>query len=242
MDTAYAQTYENLWNRHWWWQARKRFVGGHVARLARERQLHDILDIGCGNGLFFDVLSRYGTVRGIEPDASLVSDHGKWRSHIEVRPFTADYPTDRPLDLILMLDVLEHIADDAAAVRHVHALLKPGGYYLLTVPAMMWLWSMHDVVNQHHRRYTKRTLRTVLEAAGFRILRLQYFFGWTVAPMLLRRVLKPGKGKPEDYRVEVPPGPINGTMYTLSVTEQAIMGSLGTPVGSSVLAIAQKPE
>ena len=92
---------------------------------------------------------------------------------------------------MLMLDVLEHIKEDAAAVRHVAEVLVPGGVFLLTVPALMGLWSRHDTANRHYRRYTRGSLRAVLEGAGFRIVSLKYFFMWTVGPMLLRRMLAP---------------------------------------------------
>ncbi|HEY4328448.1 MAG TPA: methyltransferase domain-containing protein, partial [Phycisphaerae bacterium] len=121
MQSDYARQYENLWLHHWWWQSRKQFVLGHLRRLNAQRPFNQILDIGCGNGLFFDDLSQFGAVQGIEPDPSLVHD-GPHRRQIEIRLFDSTYLPPNPFDLILMLDVLEHIEDHLAAAKHVRAI------------------------------------------------------------------------------------------------------------------------
>jgi SAM-dependent methyltransferase len=142
------------------------------------------------------------------------------------------------MDLVLMLDVLEHIEDHLAAARHVREILAPGGAFVITVPALMGLWSQHDVANWHFRRYTKQSLQDVLTQAGFETESLQYFSGWTIGPMLLRRLATPAKGEAGDYRVRVPPRPVNAVMYGLSRVEQTVWGSR-LPLGSSLLAIAR---
>jgi len=258
MQSDYARQYENLWKRHWWWRARERFVRNWLSRIA----LHEhrppetprrILDIGCGNGLFFETLQRFGSVCGIEPDAALVAENGPHRRRIDVRPFDASYqpPDAVPFDWVLMLDVLEHLPDDHAAAAHVREILAPAGLFLLTVPALESLWSAHDDANLHFRRYTKASLKSVLELAGFEIQHLHYFFGWTIPPMLLRRLLSPGnkdihaRGRPGSgpaYHVTIPAGPVNASMDALSSIEQGIFGRIGLPMGSSLLAIARKPK
>jgi SAM-dependent methyltransferase len=240
MQSHYALQYEDLWKRHWWWRARKQFVLSHLHKLARPKHFQQILDAGCGNGLFFPDLQSFGTVRGIEPDAGLVTA-GPFRSQIEVRPFDSTYNPPQPLDLVLMLDVLEHIENDLAAATHVAKILAPGGTFLLTVPALRWLWSQHDDANHHYRRYHRDTLHKVLTQAGLRVQYSQYFLGWTLKPMLLRRLLSPGKKDPHAaYHVAVPPVPINAFMYALSRFEQVTYGRWGLPLGSSLIAVAVK--
>jgi SAM-dependent methyltransferase len=254
MQSDYARQYEDLGRRHWWWRARKQFVLRQLRVLSAQKKPSRILDIGCGNGLFFDELSSFGQVWGIEPDAGLVSDQGPWRSRIQIRPFDNTFaPADgKPFDWILMLDVLEHIQDDRAAAAHVRTLLAPGGAFLLTVPALTLLWSQHDVANLHYRRYTKKGLRFVLEGAGMQIQTIRYFFGWTIAPMLLRRALFSGAPAarpaeeshetPVPYRVKVPPGVVNQGMYAVSRLEHATIGRWGLPLGSSLVAIARRED
>ncbi len=60
---------------------------------------------------------------------------------------------------VVMLDVLEHIEDDREALTILHSLLERGGYAVLTVPALQVFWSIHDEVNRHYRRYSRRLLQ-----------------------------------------------------------------------------------
>jgi len=245
VQQTYAQQYRELWNQHWWWRARQRFVLDQIRRLHRTHSIGQVLDIGCGDGLLFDQMSKFGEVRGIEPDERLISPDGPWRSRIQIAPFGPDYASDRRFDLILMLDVLEHIEDHFGALRKVHSLLNVGGLVLLTVPALPKLWSAHDVANCHFRRYTRASMREALAAAGLESMSLQYFFGWTVLPMMMRRLMNPGtpvNGKNgsagDSYSVRIPPAPVNRAMYWLSVLEQSLSPMGGVPLGTSILAIA----
>lgn len=243
MQADYARNYRNLWQRHWWWRAREAYL------LERLKGLHRragsprwrLLDVGCGDGLFFERLQRFGTVEGLEPDGSLVTDP-RWSGRITVAAL--DDPGFDPgptYDVVLMLDVLEHIGDDLGALRAVRAALKPDGAAILTVPALPWLWSRHDEVNEHHRRYTRRWLGRLLRVAGFEVETLRYFFAWTVPPLLLRRWLAParGKGLAADYAVAVPPAPLNRALGALSRVEQGVGRVVTWPVGSSLLAVAR---
>jgi len=242
MHETYARQYRSLWERHWWWRARQDYVMRWCRRLAGRWEAPEILDIGCGDGLLFDELARLGSVWGIEPDGRLLSDDGPWRDRIENVPFDAGYQTRRRYDLVLMLDVLEHIEDDAAALQRTHWLLRPGGWLVLTVPALPLLWSHHDVANQHYRRYTRKGLSKLLRATGFAVWKLDYFFCWPVVPMLVRRLLAPGspRGPSEEdsYAVRIPPSFINNAMFRLCKIEQAIGRLIRWPLGSSCLAIA----
>jgi SAM-dependent methyltransferase len=91
-------------------------------------------------------------------------------------PILTAWP-DEPFDLVLLMDVLEHIEDDAAALAQTWAKLKPGGHAFITVPAFAFLWSRHDEVLGHHRRYTRDSLQRLLETIpDLRIKRLHYFY------------------------------------------------------------------
>jgi SAM-dependent methyltransferase len=245
----YAQRYRTLWERHWWWRSREAYLLGWVARLdarsPRPGRLR-ILDVGCGDGLFFESLSRFGHVEGLEPDASIVTDP-RWRDRIKVASL-GDDPGALPeaaYDLVLMLDVLEHVADDRSALDAVRRSVRPGGHLLLTVPALGWLWSRHDEVNEHYRRYDRRALRGVLESAGFEVEVLRYVFAWTVAPLLVRRWLSPAGGKGHlaaDAGLAIPPGPVNRLLTLVSRGDHALGRLVPWPVGSSLLAVARKEE
>jgi len=241
MLAAYAKNYRRLWQGHWWWQARRRFVLGRLDVLLAGRPPVKMLDIGCGDGLFFDELTRFGEPWGVEPDAGLVDPNGKWAPRIALVPFDGRYDDGREYGLVLMLDALEHIEDDRAAARRAAALLAPGGLFFATVPALPALWSAHDEANRHHRRYTRAALREVLEDAGLEIESLGYYFGWPVLPMFARKLWGSGAAAAADYKVVPPPGPVNALLYALSVLEQTLTPRGGTPVGSSLFAVARRP-
>ena len=244
MTADYACRYRALHDSHWWWRSREALVLGEVDALHRRAPRRRILDVGCGDGLLFGQLERFGAVDGLEPDGSLVRDP-RWRSRIEVRGLCPDFRPERPYDLVLMLDVLEHIADDRAALESARDALNPGGHLLMTVPALPWLWSRHDEANAHHRRYGPKRLAAVLGAAGFVVESLRFAFAWTVGPMLARRLLAPARGDAEgagDYSVTIPPPAINRTLCALSRADHAVGRWVRWPIGSSLLAVARRAE
>lgn len=236
---AYSENYRRLWQEHWWWLARRRFVDGWLDVISKRRRLETILDVGCGDGLYFDRLEELGEPWGVESDPALVDPRGKWASRIRVAPFDAGYADERRYDLILMLDSLEHIEDDRGAVSRAYSLLRPGGYLFVTVPALPALWSVHDEANRHFRRYTRRSLRAALEAPGMDIERLGYYFGWPVLPLVLRKLIGSGQAA-ADYAVLPPSAPVNSALYAASAAEQALTGLGGTPIGSSLFALILK--
>ncbi len=173
--------------------------------------------------VFRSTLKAGARVEGIEPDASLVRNP-RHRRQIRTIPLGPGVLPPGTYDLVLMLDVLEHIADDRGAAVLALEALRPGGYLLLTVPALPWLWSRHDEANAHVRRYLPRTIRTVLSDAKFEVETVRYAFAWTVAPMVLRRWMAPAGSKrwAADYHVTIPPAPVNGSLGMVSRAEHAL--------------------
>lgn len=240
MQPDYARQYRTLWERHWWWRSREAFLLDQVGRLHRTSPCRRILDVGCGDGLFFEALGRFGHVEGLEPDASLVDDP-RWRSQIRVGTLGSGLEGERDYDLLLLLDVLEHIEDDASALHAARSALRDGGTLLMTVPALPGLWSRHDEANQHYRRYRREGLRDLLESVGFEVESVRYFFFWAVLPLVLRRWLSPAGPGASDYDVQVPCRAINGLLDRLSRLDHAIGRRIPWPLGSSLVAVARRP-
>jgi SAM-dependent methyltransferase len=242
VQADYARGYRTLWERHWWWRAREALVLGWVERLHRRAPLRRILDVGCGDGLLFDRLERFGAeLEGLEPDPRRVNDE-RWRARIRPQALGPGAYVPGTSDLVLMLDVLEHIADDRAALRAVHDALRPGGHLLLTVPALPWLWSRHDEVNEHHRRYRLHPLRRLLEESGLEVETVRFCFAWTVAPLVVRRWLVPAgrAGAGAEYAVGIPTPAINTLLTLVSRCEHALGRLVRWPLGSSLLAVARR--
>lgn len=237
MDPAYAARYGDLYRRHWWWRTRERVVVRELRALPLPPGPRRLLDVGCGDGLLFDRLAELGEPEGVEPDVDLLTPDGRWRHRIHALPFEDFRGADASYHVILMLDVLEHLPDPVAALRHAVRLLAPGGALLITVPALQWLWTRHDDFNRHVRRFDRPSFRAVAGAAGVRIRKERYLFQWLVPAKLAVRAieaLRPGAGGP----ATVPPAPLNAALRTLSGLEEWVTRKLPVPFGSSLLVVA----
>jgi SAM-dependent methyltransferase len=233
MDPGYAAAYRDLYERHWWWRARETFLLDRLDAGAAGRTDLRILDVGCGDALFFSPLSTYGTVRGVEPDKAVLSE-GPWRSMIHAGTLDT-FEVKAPFDWILMLDVVEHLEEPAKALRRARELARDDTTLFITVPAFQSLWTRHDDLNHHHARYNRSSLSAVLSAAGWNAVELKYFFHWLVPLKLLVRlkeVVVPG-----DPDVESVPGEaLNTLARAVSLAEQQWLSWLNLPFGTSLYA------
>jgi SAM-dependent methyltransferase len=235
LNPEYAAAYRELYERHWWWRAREAML---VLEIERERPpggWGNVLDVGCGDGLFFGQLSRFGEVWGVESDESLVPPDSPHRARIHVGPFETGFTPDRCFGLIVMLDVLEHLRDPVAALAQARRLLQPEGRVLITVPAFPLLWTHHDDLNQHFARYRKRSLAAVAGQAGLKVLSSRYCFHWLFPVKLAVRGLEGLSGKDSAPAV-VPPTVLNRLLFSMTRLEQRALGRLNLPFGSSLLA------
>jgi len=239
MDPDYSREYGDTYRGHWWWEARERNALVYVRRAALSAAGRPrILDVGSGDGLMWDRLDEIGEVEGIEPDGAMIDPDSRWRSRIEVADFLDGRPRPAVYDLVLMLDVLEHIDDDHAALLRARSLLTDTGRLIVTVPALMSLWSEFDVLNGHHRRYDRAALRSALRRAGLEPLDVRYVYTWPVLPLLLRkRFFRLEQGSRSRF-VKAPPAPINRLFYYLSCADHWLTRRIRTPFGSSLVAVA----
>lgn len=241
MDPQYGARYRDLYERHWWWRAREAFVVDLLASLAPPGGFGPILDVGCGDGLFFPRLRRFGEPEGVEVDAALVSEVGRARGPIHVGPFDARFQPRRRFGLITLLDVVEHLDDDAAALGLAARLLAPQGVMVVTVPAFRALWTGHDDYNHHRRRYTRASFGRAARAAGVAVRRRRYFFHWLFPLKLLVR-LKEGLRRGPAEMPEIPAPRLNRALYGVCRLEQRTWGRFPWPFGSSLLAVCSAPD
>jgi SAM-dependent methyltransferase len=236
MDPAYAARYRELYERHWWWRAREELVLELLRDRAPAPGYGPILDVGCGDGLLLPKLRSLGEPEGIEPDGAILSEDATAAGRIHVVPFDASFQPGWRYGLILLLDVLEHLDDDVAALRHARALLAPNGLVVVTVPAFRGLWTAHDDINRHRVRYTAVTLRRVAGAAGLRVESERYLFQWVaLAKLVVRlkeRLLGPAKSLPG-----VPAAPVNRALLALCRAERWWWRRRSASFGSSLVVV-----
>jgi SAM-dependent methyltransferase len=242
MQPELFQQMRELEDQHWWFQGRRRIVSTLLGTIALPDNAK-LLDLGCGTGGNLEMLSGFGDVTGVELDASaaeLARQRG-WAPVLRGRlpdelPFG-----DGGFDCVTMLDVLEHIEQDAASLETVNRLLVQHGHVLLTVPAFEFLWGPHDEAHHHQRRYRAGALRSLLQAAGFSVIRLSYYNTWLFPPAALVRLLR--KFLPSgDAGVELtlPPSWMNRMLGSLFASERHVLKHARFPFGISLLAVAQK--
>lgn len=242
MDPHIYQQMRSLEERHWWFAGRRKIVGEILASLDLPGHAR-ILDAGCGTGGNLQFLSQFGDVTGVELDdgaAALARERGAWPVLKGSLPGGMPF-AGQQFDLIVLLDVLEHIDDDGASLHALAALLAPRGYLVLTVPAFPFLWSPHDDEHHHKRRYRAAGLREVIENAGLRLSYLSYFNTWLfplVAAVRLVRKVFPANEVGRD--VELPGPAANSMLQAVFGSERHWIGRLSMPFGVSLLAVARK--
>ncbi|UAK24491.1 class I SAM-dependent methyltransferase [Sphingomonas nostoxanthinifaciens] len=225
---------------HWWFVGRRRILTALLEKFRPKPGPMAILEVGAGTGSNIAMLQHFGTVDAIEPD-----DHA--RAFAEARTgltLKGGYLPNVPLedgryDLIVLLDVLEHIPDDLGALEALRPKLAPGGRLFLAVPAMPSLWSGHDVAHHHQRRYTAKALRAVVRKAGYAPLHESHFNSLLLPAIVGVRWLNRLRGHEGGDEDAMPPRAVNGALARLFGWERyaAVRGLL--PVGVSLALVAE---
>jgi SAM-dependent methyltransferase len=218
---------------HWWYRGRRAIVIDAVRRslvggAARPR----ILDAGCGGGALLAELAGLGMAVGLEPSPAS-RERALARGVAEVvdgdlagLPFG-----DGEFDLATALDVLEHLDDDRGALAELRRVTRPGGGLVVTVPAHPRLWSSHDELNHHRRRYTRGTLRSAAAGGGWEVGRVTHFNALLLPVAAVARRFDRGDG------LEIPPAPLNRALeFPLALERRAIAAGVSFPLGLSLLA------
>ncbi|WP_116091059.1 class I SAM-dependent methyltransferase [Sphingomonas crusticola] len=225
---------------HWWFVGRRRILAALIERFRPQSGPLRILEVGCGTGSNIAMLQQFGTVDAVEPD-----DHARafaaQRTGLAIKGgYLPNVPLhDGQYDLIVLLDVLEHIPDDIGALTALRPKLAPGGRLLLAVPAMPSLWSGHDVAHHHQRRYTARKLDAVVRAAGFRRLHRAAFNSLLLPAIVGVRLVNRLLGRKGGDEDRLPPKPVNRLLGALFAAERhaAVRGLL--PAGVSLALVAE---
>lgn len=225
---------------HWWYRARRDILADYLTREGKLPARARILEIGCGTGHNLPMLARFGDVDAIEIDAAAREIAGaRLGKPVGDAPLPALPGVPRgTYDLIAVLDVVEHIEDDVSALAAMRECLAPGGKILIAVPAHQWMWSAHDVVNHHHRRYSKASLVKAIRAAGLKERKLGYFNSLLFPLAAAARVAGRLTGR-DDSDDSPPAEPVNALFERIFRVERHLVGRMPMPIGVSILTLAE---
>jgi SAM-dependent methyltransferase len=226
--------------RHWWYRGRREVIGEIFRRVVRPAPGATILEIGCGTGHNLPILSRFGEVDAVELDegARSIAEKRLGRGVMGAAlPDLYGLP-DRKWDVIATFDVIEHIDDDAAALAAIASRLNPGGKVAITVPAHQWMWSEHDVINHHRRRYSKRSLRGLIENSPLHLQAIGYFNSLLFPVAVARRLALKSRRSSAQAELQLPAAPINAALERTFAFERHLVGRIPLPPGLSLFAVA----
>lgn len=242
MNIEMYRIFFEIQKKHWWFVTRKNIVLDVIERHLMKDKPKKVLDIGCGSGLMLNSLKNIGQTFGMDmSDEAINFSKEIFDGRVEKGALPNQLPyQENFFDLITALDVIEHIDNDTDSISAIRSLLVPGGRCVFTVPAYMFLWSAHDEMNQHKRRYTLPELNEKLIQAGFIVEKISYYntFLFPVIFMvrMLNNVLKRDGASDTDMPGEV----MNGVLKKIFGIEKYLLRHFNLPFGVSVLAVVRK--
>jgi SAM-dependent methyltransferase len=247
MDQGILVDTGELVRNHPWWQARARLTIAALGRLGI-RPPARVLDAGCGWGVTLEALEARGySVVGIDVSPRALAKLDQPGRTLAVADLTRPLPEKvETFDVVLALDVLEHLDDDRVAVATLSRLANPeNGVVIVSVPARPDLFSEFDAIQGHRRRYLPDRLRAAFHDSGLEVVSVFWWGAWMV-PILKRerrrKKAKTGEAPAEVYRrhLRIPPWPTSLLLKLAFAMEQpqALAGKLGT--GTSLFAVARR--
>ena len=225
--------------RHWWYRARRQIIAELIRRKVPLPKDAKLLEIGCGTGHNLPMLGEFGQVEALEVDpiARGMAEKRLGRTVLSSPLPALEGVPDATYDMVAALDVVEHIPDDKAALEGISRVLKPGGKLLMTVPAHQWMWSAHDVVNHHQRRYSKRDFKRLVNESPLKLESIGYLNSLLFPLAMAQRLASKLTGK-EDANLAPPAEPINQVLERVFALERRVIGRIPLPPGLSLFAVA----
>lgn len=224
---------------HWYYVSK----GRAMRKFLGDIRTPEVLDVGAGSGIFSRHLIDMGICNGavcVDPNyvtESTLNYDGKQISYVKViEEFSHT--------LILMMDVLEHVADDVALLKYYADRMDAGGHILITVPAFQFMWSGHDIFLEHHRRYTIKTIEAVAEKAGLTPVKSRYFFA-SLFPViasirLVKKIILDRGGMKPRSDLKLYPEWLNSILIAIHDMERLTSFAFNKSFGLSVFCLCRK--
>jgi len=236
MDHNFYKNYFEFEKYHWWFRVRRNII---LALLEKYKILKTakIFDFGCGSGYTVGYLQKLGYYA-----EAIEFGRSRGVGNLEVAQNNQIEALEGGFDLIMALDVVEHIEDDLGVISNLERALKPGGSLIITVPAHMWLWGVQDDVAHHFRRYTMKSVVHLFDKFPSLAMVKKSYFNTFLFPMiavarLASRWFGLG-GRESDF--EINNGLLNNIFFSVFNLESKFLKYFNFPFGVSILLVVKK--
>lgn len=242
MNVEMYRIFSEIQKKHWWFVTRKNIVLDFIGRYLTRNDQMKVLDIGCGSGLMLNALDEVGQTFGMDmSDEAINFSKEVFDGRVEKGALPDQLPYQNNFfDLITALDVIEHIDNDIDSISAIRALLVPGGKAVFTVPAYMFLWSAHDEMNQHKRRYTLPELNEKLVQSGFTVEKITYYNTLLFPLIFVVRMLNNILQRDGNSDTDMPGRLMNYLLKKIFGFEKYLLRYINLPFGVSILAVVKK--
>ena len=228
---------------YWWFVARNFIVKSLIKKKCNISHGDIILDAGCGTGGFAKILANDYQMLCLDT-SEIALDYCRKRGleHLFLTTIDGFPKSNWNVQAVTMLDVIEHIDDDVKTVADVSSIISKNGYFIVTVPAYQWMWSQHDELHMHKRRYTKKTITNLLITNGFSIDYASYLNFFLFLPAVLKRLIGSKIHKTNEIQspVDKLPAFLNSLFRNVFKLEAYLLPLIRFPFGLSVIVIARK--
>ncbi|MFC1722488.1 class I SAM-dependent methyltransferase [Patescibacteria group bacterium] len=231
---------------YWWHKGKLHLVNSLYEKYFGGKQNLKILEIGCGTGEVMNLLKNWGDVYGVDySKQALEFCRERGFTNVILGDFnTLDLSEHKDsYDLVLSLDVLEHIRDDVETMKRVFEILKPGGMFFVSVPAYKFLWSNHDEALHHTRRYHSLEINQKIKDSGFEVVKSTHFVTALFFPIAFVRLMSNFVRKTAYPKTSYFPLPtkVNDLFSGFLRFEAFLIKHFSLPVGTTLVVVAKKP-
>ena len=221
--------------KHWYYTAKFDLLASTVGQFGAQH----VADIGAGSGVFARLLlERTGCREATCVDPAYDADRDE---SVNGKPLRfRRSPIGGNFDLVLLMDVMEHVDDDVALLVDTASSLRSGTPLFITVPAFQFLWSAHDEFLDHRRRYTAQTLARAITGAHLQISRIRYFYATILPPVAVLRLASRGRAPSKGSDLRPTPAGVAWILGKALAAERRLLYPFNRLAGLSVVAVARK--
>jgi len=242
MNIELYRIFFQIQKRHWWFVTKRKIVLNIISRHFTSRPESKVLDIGCGSGLMLNTLQDVGQTYGMDmSDEAINFSKEIFTGEVKKGALPEQIPYEEAFfDLIIALDVIEHIDRDIDSLKAIRSCLATNGKAIFTVPAYMFLWSPFDDLNEHKRRYTLNELNAKLVQAGFTIEKISYYNTLLFPIVFAVRMFNSFFKRDGASEIEMPSRVINILLTRIFGLEKYLLNHINLPYGVSIIAVVKK--